>query len=189
MKRVSTSPNLASTKRHLLPQIWPPQKGINQPKSHLHEEGIHRPESDLHRKASTRANLTSTKRLLPPQIWPPQKGIYQPESDLHKKASTRPNLTCIKRHLAAWIWPPQKGIYQISLHKKASTSRLFCSAYRDTILDRIGRHESFPSESRATIPGRTSISWPTYEKEASCSQFITARTSAVPKAQLRWLWC
>ena len=37
----------------------------------------------------------------------------------------------------------------------------FCSANKDTILDRIGLQVSFPSESLDTRPGRTSISCPT----------------------------
>ena len=39
--------------------------------------------------------------------------------------------------------------------------RSFCSANSDTIREKIGRHVNFPSWSLDTIPGRTSISWPT----------------------------
>ena len=38
----------------------------------------------------------------------------------------------------------------------------FCSANNDTIRDKIGRHCIFPSCVLETIPGRTSISCPTY---------------------------
>ncbi len=41
----------------------------------------------------------------------------------------------------------------------------FCSAKRDTIRDKMGRHWIFPSAVFETIPGRTSISWPTYIQE------------------------
>lgn len=37
----------------------------------------------------------------------------------------------------------------------------FCSANSDRILDKIGLHDSWPSFSLLTIPGRTSISCPT----------------------------
>jgi len=40
--------------------------------------------------------------------------------------------------------------------------RSFCSANNDRILDLIGLHVNLPSWSLDTIPGRTSISWPTY---------------------------
>ena len=38
----------------------------------------------------------------------------------------------------------------------------FCSAYRETIREKIGLQVNLPSESFETKPGRTSISWPTY---------------------------
>ena len=38
----------------------------------------------------------------------------------------------------------------------------FCSAKSETIREKIGLHVTFPSASFFTIPGRTSISWPTF---------------------------
>lgn len=43
----------------------------------------------------------------------------------------------------------------------AAYCRSLCSANNDTILEKMGLHISFPSWSLETIPGRTSISWPT----------------------------
>lgn len=40
----------------------------------------------------------------------------------------------------------------------------FCSAKRDRILDRIGLQDNCPSSSLLTIPGRTSISCPTWKE-------------------------
>lgn len=39
--------------------------------------------------------------------------------------------------------------------------RSFCSANSETIREKMGMHVSFPSVSLETIPGLTSISWPT----------------------------
>lgn len=44
----------------------------------------------------------------------------------------------------------------------AAYCRSLCSAYSETILEKMGLHISFPSWSLDTIPGRTSISWPTW---------------------------
>lgn len=62
----------------------------------------------------------------------------------------------------------------------AAYCRSLCSANRDTILEKMGLHISFPSWSLDTIPGRTSISWPTYrsDKQKTTRFQIRAWTSA-----------
>lgn len=61
----------------------------------------------------------------------------------------------------------QSGLKYVGVHLPirppgAAYCRSLCSANRETILEKMGLHISFPSWSLDTIPGRTSISWPTW---------------------------
>lgn len=52
----------------------------------------------------------------------------------------------------------------------AAYCRSLCSANNETILEKMGLHISFPSWSLETIPGRTSISWPTWRHTEGTGQ-------------------
>ena len=67
--------------------------------------------------------------------------------------------------------------------------RSFCSANNETIFEKIGLHVSFPSVSFDTIPGRTSISCPTWWKNGSYNYRLhMGITLATSKWKMSFCW-